>query len=151
MSACSSGSTECNGRTVTETTDEALAVQADVDLNFSILGQLSFEMKFLPAFYELIDAPDLVVVITNMIMELIHINDKIPLHPNQLTRFHSQYTPQISVLKYLQRLATHTNLSPPILLSMVYLIGQLCVIYPALNVNSLTVHRFFDCQRNSRQ
>lgn len=93
-----------------------------------------------PCLFRRIDASDLVMVIMDMILEVIHINGKIPLHPNHLTRFHSQYTPQISVLKYDQRLAKIASLSPSILISMVYLIDRLCVIYPALTVNGLTVH-----------
>jgi hypothetical protein len=77
-----------------------------------------------------------------MIMELIMINDKLPLQQNLLTRFHSRSLPHISVHNYLQRLTIHANLSPPILLSMVYFLDQLCLMYPAFTVNSLTIHRF---------
>jgi Cyclin len=51
-------------------------------------------------------------------------------------------SPGISVLDYLQRLAKHATLSPPLLLSMVFYIDRLCLLYPAFTVNSLTVHRF---------
>lgn len=50
--------------------------------------------------------------------------------------------PGISILDYLQRLATHATLAPPILLSMVYYIDRLCAFYPAFVISSLTVHRF---------
>ncbi|KAJ5982018.1 cyclin-domain-containing protein [Penicillium sp. IBT 35674x] len=75
-------------------------------------------------------------------MEITNINDKLHSHQNQLTRFHSRSPPQISVHSYLQRLVTHANLSPPILLSMVYYIDLLCEMYPTFTVSSLTIHRF---------
>ena len=50
--------------------------------------------------------------------------------------------PGISVLDYLQRLAKHATLTPPLLLSMVYYIDRLCLLYPAFTVTTLTVHRF---------
>jgi len=46
------------------------------------------------------------------------------------------------VLAYLQRLAKHATLSPPLLLSMVYYIDRLCSLYPAFTMTTLTVHRF---------
>jgi hypothetical protein len=82
------------------------------------------------------------VLIANMLMELIRINDQIPLRDGRLTRFHSRAPPGISVSDYLQRLIQHATLSPPIMLSMVYYIDKLCTEYPAFTVNSLTVHRF---------
>ncbi|KAL4898319.1 cyclin-domain-containing protein [Aspergillus ambiguus] len=99
-------------------------------------------VKVLPAQYDLADPRDLVVLISSMLMELIRYNDKIPLNQGRLTRFHSRTPPRISVQDYLQRLATHATLSPPILLSMVYYIDRLCALYPAFTVSSLTIHRF---------
>ena len=75
-------------------------------------------------------------------MELIRLNDRIPLRDGRLTRFHSRAPPGISVADYLQRLIHHATLSPPILLSMVYYIDRLCQLYPIFTINSLTVHRF---------
>ncbi|OQD68797.1 hypothetical protein PENANT_c291G05194, partial [Penicillium antarcticum] len=90
----------------------------------------------------LVDSRDLVVLITNLIMELISINDKIPLHQHRLTRFHSRSPPHISVHDYLRRLVEHANLPPSILLSIVYYIDLLCDMYPGFAITSLTVHRF---------
>lgn len=50
--------------------------------------------------------------------------------------------PGISVIDYLQRLAKHAALTPPLLLSMVYYIDRLCSLYPAFTITTLTVHRF---------
>jgi len=98
----------------------------------------------MPRLYENASTRDLVVLISSMLMELIRYNDAIPLSAQgqNLTRFHSRAPPGISVHDYLQRLTTHATLSPPILLSMVYYIDKLCVLYPAFTISSLTVHRF---------
>lgn len=106
------------------------------------LRQASGAVVMMPEQYETCDVKDLVVLISNMLMELIRFNDDIPLKDGRLTRFHSRAPPGISVQDYLQRLATHATLSPPILLSMVYYIDRLCALYPAFTISSLTVHRF---------
>ncbi|KAL1587597.1 hypothetical protein WHR41_03481 [Cladosporium halotolerans] len=98
--------------------------------------------KTMPRAYESCNPKDLGVLIANMLMELIRLNDQIPLRDGRLTRFHSRAPPGISVADYLQRLIQHATLSPPILLSMVYYIDRLCALYPAFTINSLTVHRF---------
>lgn len=46
------------------------------------------------------------------------------------------------MVDYLQRLAKHATLTPPLLLSMVYYIDRLCSLYPAFTITTLTVHRF---------
>lgn len=99
-------------------------------------------VKCMPAQYETCDVKDLVLLISNMLLELIRFNDEIPLKDGRLTRFHSRAPPGIGVKDYLQRLTTHATLSPPILLSMVYYIDRLCALYPAFTISSLTVHRF---------
>ena len=106
------------------------------------LRQASGAVVMMPEQYETCDVKHLVVLISNMLMELIRFNDDIPLKDGRLTRFHSRAPPGISVQDYLQRLATHATLSPPILLSMVYYIDRLCALYPAFTISSLTVHRF---------
>lgn len=99
-------------------------------------------VKVLPSKYELCEVGDIVVLIANMISELIATNDELPLRNGVLTRFHSRTPPGISVVDYLNRLAKHATLSPPLLLSMVYYIDRLCSLYPAFTINTLTVHRF---------
>ncbi|PPJ50957.1 hypothetical protein CBER1_06521 [Cercospora berteroae] len=99
-------------------------------------------VKAMPVRYEKASTKELGVLVSNMLMELIRINDQIPLRDGRLTRFHSRAPPGISVSDYLQRLIQHATLSPPILLSMVYYIDRLCTMYPAFTINSLTVHRF---------
>lgn len=56
--------------------------------------------------------------------------------------FGPRTAPGISVVDYLNRLARHATLSPPLLLSMVYYIDRLCALYPEFTINTLTVHRF---------
>ena len=48
--------------------------------------------KIMPLKYETCDAKDLGFLISNMLMELIRLNDNIPLN-GRLTRFHSRYVP----------------------------------------------------------
>ncbi|PBP28165.1 cyclin-dependent protein kinase regulator pho80 [Diplocarpon rosae] len=100
------------------------------------------EPKVLPLKYEFCAVEDIVILIANMIQELIQQNDTLPLRNGVLTRFHSRTPPGISVLDYLQRLAKHATLTPPLLLSMVYYIDRLCLLYPAFTITTLTVHRF---------
>jgi hypothetical protein len=100
------------------------------------------EVKIMPLKYETCDVKDLGVLMADMLMELVRLNDGIPLRDAQLTRFHSRAPPAISVRDYLFRLIVHATLSPPILLSMVYYVDSLCALYPAFTINSLTVHRF---------
>ncbi|KAM3423177.1 hypothetical protein BST61_g628 [Cercospora zeina] len=99
-------------------------------------------LKVMPIKYEKANTQELGILVANMLMELIRINDQIPLRDGRLTRFHSRAPPGISVSDYLQRLIQHATLSPPILLSIVYYIDRLCTMYPAFTINSLTVHRF---------
>ncbi|KAI8947296.1 cyclin-domain-containing protein [Xylaria longipes] len=98
--------------------------------------------KVLPLRYELCEVEDMVTLIANMIGELIETNDSLAMKSGNLTRFHSRTAPGISVLDYLQRLAKHATLTPPLLLSMVYYIDRLCALYPDFTINTLTVHRF---------
>ncbi|KAI4725084.1 cyclin-domain-containing protein [Aureobasidium sp. EXF-10728] len=99
------------------------------------------DIKIMPLKYETCDPKDLGYLISNMLLELISLNDKIPL-TGRLTRFHSRAPPGISCHDYLQRLIQHATLSPPILLSVVYYIDLLCSLYPSFTISSLTVHRF---------
>ncbi|KAI4862934.1 cyclin-domain-containing protein [Hypoxylon rubiginosum] len=98
--------------------------------------------KVLPLRYEFCKVEDMVILIANMLSELIETNDLLAMKSGQLTRFHSRTAPGISVLDYLQRLAKHATLTPPLLLSMVSYIDRLCELYPDFTINTLTVHRF---------
>ncbi|CAI6329885.1 unnamed protein product [Periconia digitata] len=103
---------------------------------------LSQSVKVMPLQYETCDVKDLGVLISDMLMELVRLNDDFPLRDGHLTRFHSRAPPAISVRDYLVRLIVHATLSPPILLSMVFYVDKLCTMYPAFTISSLTVHRF---------
>ncbi|KAK4155116.1 cyclin-domain-containing protein [Chaetomidium leptoderma] len=98
--------------------------------------------KILPLRYEHCLVEDVVALIAHMLGELIETNDTLALKSGHLTRFHSRTAPGISVLDYLNRLAKHATLTPPLLLSMVYYIDRLCALYPDFTINTLTVHRF---------
>jgi Cyclin len=97
--------------------------------------------KFMPRDYMQCNVMDLGLIISDMLLELIAINDEVPPKP-VLTRFHSRAPPTISVRDYVNRLIFHATLSPPLLLAMVYYIDRLCALYPAFTITSLTVHRF---------
>lgn len=99
-------------------------------------------VRVMPFLYETCDVKDLGVLISDMLMELVRINDEQPLRDGTLTRFHSRAPPGISVRDYLSRLIIHATLSPPILLSMVFYVDKLCAMYPSFTISSLTVHRF---------
>ncbi|KAF2826408.1 cyclin-domain-containing protein [Ophiobolus disseminans] len=99
-------------------------------------------LRIMPLQYETCDVKDLGVLISDMLMELVRINDEQPLRDGTLTRFHSRAPPGISVRDYLSRLIVHATLSPPILLSMVFYVDKLCAMYPSFTISSLTVHRF---------
>ncbi|KAH7411653.1 cyclin-domain-containing protein [Phaeosphaeria sp. MPI-PUGE-AT-0046c] len=99
-------------------------------------------LRVMPFLYETCDVKDLGVLISDMLMELVRINDEQPLRDGTLTRFHSRAPPGISVRDYLSRLIIHATLSPPILLSMVFYVDKLCAMYPSFTISSLTVHRF---------
>jgi hypothetical protein len=120
-------------------------------------------MKTLPKLYQSTHTADLVVLISDMLGELVGLNDCIPLSGAGLTRFHSRFAPPffslfpifgtnrggvdrapptISIADYLNRLSVHASLQPSILLSMVYYIDILSTHYPPFVVSSLTVHRF---------
>ncbi|KAF1938176.1 cyclin-domain-containing protein [Clathrospora elynae] len=100
------------------------------------------DVKVMPLQYETCDVKDLGVLVSDMLMELVRLNDGYPLQDGTLTRFHSRAPPGISIRDYLARLIVHATLSPPILLSMVYYVDKLCAMYPAFTISSLTVHRF---------
>jgi hypothetical protein len=96
----------------------------------------------MPLKYETCNVKDLGVLISDMLMELVRLNEGLPLKDGELTRFHSRAPPGISVRDYLNRIIVHATLSPPILLSMVFYVDKMCAMYPEFSISSLTVHRF---------
>jgi hypothetical protein len=52
----------------------------------------------MPLKYETCDIKDLGVLISDMLMELVRLNDGYPLRDGQLTRFHSRYVRVVYVL-----------------------------------------------------
>lgn len=63
----------------------------------------------LPHNFEEVDPDHLVLLIVDMLNRLIEHNDKIPLSPESLTRFHSRCPPGISLLDYLRRIVKYTK------------------------------------------
>lgn len=72
--------------------------------------------KILPSEYEFCPVEDMVVIIANMISELIHTNDQLPLRSVVLTRFHSRwgvddlFTDEQSLQKYPELLPEYQSL-----------------------------------------
>ncbi|KAI0301081.1 cyclin-domain-containing protein, partial [Multifurca ochricompacta] len=96
----------------------------------------------LPPAYEDADIDALCQLIALMLDRLISINDRIPLSPESISRFHSASVPQISILDYLRRIVRFTNLEKTCLLLTLHYIDQICAREPTFTISSLTVHRF---------
>ncbi|KAF8868081.1 cyclin-domain-containing protein [Infundibulicybe gibba] len=80
--------------------------------------------------------------LVDLIDRLMAHNDRIPLSPESLTRFHSRSTPSISVLDYLKRIVKFTNVEKSCLLITLHYIDQICARMPLFTLSSLTCHRF---------
>lgn len=96
----------------------------------------------LPAAFEVAEIDDLALLIANMLERLIAHNDKIPLLPESLTRFHSRTVPNISVLDYLRRIVKWTKVEKSCLLLTLHYVDQICARMPLFTLSSLTCHRF---------
>lgn len=78
----------------------------------------------------------------DMLVQLMTHNDTIPLHPSDLTRFHSRAAPGISIDAYLRRMAKYTTLDKPCMLIILIYIDRVCERMSGFTICSLTVHRF---------
>lgn len=96
----------------------------------------------LPAHFYEAEPEDLISLISDMLTQLTTHNDSIPLHPSDLTRFHSRATPSISIDAYLRRIAKYTSLDKPCMLLILVYIDRICEYMPRFTICSLTVHRF---------
>ncbi|KAG1836736.1 cyclin-domain-containing protein [Suillus subalutaceus] len=96
----------------------------------------------LPAAFEVAEIDNLALLIANMLERLIAHNDKIPLLPESLTRFHSRTVPNISVLDYLRRIIKWTKVEKACLLLTLHYVDQICARMPLFTLSSLTCHRF---------
>ncbi|KAF8893850.1 cyclin-domain-containing protein [Infundibulicybe gibba] len=96
----------------------------------------------LPTAFEETHIDHLVDLIADMLDRLMAHNDRIPLSPESLTRFHSRSAPSISVLDYLKRIVKFTNVEKSCLLITLHYIDQICARMPLFTLSSLTCHRF---------
>ncbi|KAK7692961.1 hypothetical protein QCA50_004602 [Cerrena zonata] len=96
----------------------------------------------LPAGFENVDKNILAELIADMMDRLLSHNDRIPLSPESLTRFHSRSAPSITVLDYLRRIVKFTNVENACLLITLHYIDQICARNPTFTLSSLTCHRF---------
>ncbi|GAA5915128.1 hypothetical protein JCM6882_008487 [Rhodosporidiobolus microsporus] len=99
-------------------------------------------VREVPSAFEHCEVEDLITLISSMLDRLIEHNDRIPLTPNSLTRFHSRAPPNISVKDYLIRIARYTNVEPCCLLILLPYVDKVCARLNTFTVSSLTVHRF---------
>jgi len=100
------------------------------------------ELISLPPSFEHVDPDHLCRLIADMLQRLIVHNDRLPLSPEALTRFHSRTAPNISVLDYLRRIVQYTKAERWCLLITLHYIDQICVRNPRFTITSLTCHRF---------
>ncbi|KAI5479927.1 hypothetical protein MNV49_002217 [Pseudohyphozyma bogoriensis] len=98
--------------------------------------------RIVPRFFELCELEDLITLIASMLDKLIEHNDKIPLTPTGLTRFHSRAPPAIGVKDYLVRISRYTNVESTCLLILLHYVDKVCTRLPTFTISSLTVHRF---------
>jgi len=96
----------------------------------------------LPVNFEDAELDHIALLIADMLERLILHNDRIPLSPESLTRFHSRSPPSISVLDYLKRIIKFTNVETSCLLATLHYIDQICSRIPLFTLSSLTCHRF---------
>lgn len=80
--------------------------------------------------------------IASMLDRLISHNDRIPLTPTSLTRFHSRAPPTINIVDYLTRIERYTNVEAAVLLILLPYVDKVCSRWTTFTVNSLSVHRF---------
>lgn len=93
-------------------------------------------------YFHLVDINHLLHMIADMLGRLIDHNDRIPLTPANLTRFHSRATPTITVSDYLRRIVRYTSTEKACLLILLIYIDRVCDRDKNFTITSLTVHRF---------
>lgn len=92
--------------------------------------------------FEHVNPDYLCLLIADMLVRLMGHNDRIPLVPEILTRFHSRTSPNISVLDYLRRIVQYTKVERSCLLITLHYVDQICARNPRFTITSLTCHRF---------
>jgi hypothetical protein len=81
-------------------------------------------------------------MIADMLRRIIEHNDKIPVQPSTLTRFHSRAPPAISIADYLRRIVQFASVEKAVLLTLLVYIDRVCEKRRVFTLSSLTVHRF---------
>ncbi|KAK4051678.1 Pho80p cyclin [Microbotryomycetes sp. JL221] len=99
-------------------------------------------IRQVPYAFELCQVEDLIALISSMLDRLVAHNDRIPLTPTSLTRFHSRAPPSINVKDYLLRIARYTNVESCCLLMLLPYVDKVCARMNTFTISSLTVHRF---------
>ncbi|KAJ3202250.1 hypothetical protein HDU67_000682 [Dinochytrium kinnereticum] len=103
---------------------------------------LNGQKLVVPGYYNDADIEILTFLIADILDRLTTHNDHIPLHPTNITRFHSRRPAPITILDYLRRIVHHTRLDKSCLLAILIYMDRVCTAQTRFTVSSLTVHRF---------
>ncbi|TPX37842.1 hypothetical protein SeMB42_g06848 [Synchytrium endobioticum] len=95
-----------------------------------------------PEYFHLAETNDILQLVVDMFNRLIIHNDAIPVTPNNLTRFHSRASPNISINDYLRRIVKYASVEKSVLLLLLIYIDRICERSKLFTISSLTAHRF---------
>jgi len=82
-----------------------------------------------------------VPVLACVLNQLCHRNDKIPLDPKNVSKFHALRPPAISILDYLERVSKYASCSGECFVLALIYIDRIIQSNPSFVVNSLNIHR----------
>lgn len=82
-----------------------------------------------------------VPILSCVLNQLCKRNDKIPLDPNCISKFHAMRPPQISILNYLERIAKYAACSGECFVLALIFVDRIIQFNPTFVVNSLNIHR----------
>jgi hypothetical protein len=82
-----------------------------------------------------------VPVLACVLNQLCHRNDKIPLDPKNVSKFHALRPPAISILDYLERVSKYASCSGECFVLALIYIDRIIQSNPTFVVNSLNIHR----------
>jgi hypothetical protein len=81
-------------------------------------------------------------MISDMLTRIASHNDRIPVTPPSLTRFHSRAPPAISIPEYVHRIVQFAGVEKACLVLLLVYIDRVCDRHAQFSISSLTVHRF---------
>ncbi|KAJ3199128.1 hypothetical protein HDU67_003092, partial [Dinochytrium kinnereticum] len=93
-------------------------------------------------FYNNADMNVLIFLVAEILDRLTAHNDRIPIMPSSITRFHSKRPAGISIIDYLRRIVKHGVVNRSCLLAVLVYMDRMCARNNTFMISSLTVHRF---------